>query len=40
MLIDSGYIHEKEAMDILDKKLKHLHQANVTQASYKQNIII
>lgn len=40
MLIDPGYIHEKEAMDILDKELKHLHQANVTQASYKQNIII
>jgi metallo-beta-lactamase family protein len=40
MLIDSGYIHEKEAMDILDKELKHLHQANVTRASYKQNIII
>jgi metallo-beta-lactamase family protein len=31
---------EVEAMDILAQKLKHQYQVDVTQASYKQNIII
>jgi metallo-beta-lactamase family protein len=31
---------EVEAMDILAQKLKHQHDVNVTQASYKQNIVI
>ncbi|MBA6265310.1 MAG: MBL fold metallo-hydrolase [Colwellia sp.] len=31
---------EVEAMDTFAQKLKHQHQVNVTQASYKQNIII
>jgi metallo-beta-lactamase family protein len=31
---------EEEAMGVLAQKLKHQYQANVVQASYKQNIII
>lgn len=31
---------EEEAMEVLAQKLKHQHQVNVVQASYKQNIII
>lgn len=31
---------EEEAMEVLAQKLKHLHQVNVVQASYKQNIVI
>jgi len=31
---------EEAAMEVLAQKLKHQHQVNVIQASYKQNIVI